>query len=258
MRLNYCSPPTCWQLRPEQVHVYLVPLKASPVCIEDFLLSLKPEECELANRFQTSALRDEFIAARGTLRTILGHCLNVSPSKVPLEYGEYGKPQVAASHALRFNLSHSGGLALYALSLTREIGVDIEQIVPVDDYEQIARQFFSPREISDMLSVPSSHRAEAFFTCWTRKEAYIKATGQGLNLALDCFRVSLLPAEPPLLEAPLDTRVWSIFDTSPKQGFAAAVVAEGIAPPPHTWFFSDADDCVSYFSNMGGTTTRKN
>jgi 4'-phosphopantetheinyl transferase len=224
-----------------------VPLAASPACIASFERNLASEERDRANRFRTAALQAAFIIARGTLRAILGRCLNLPPAAVPLDYGERGKPRVAGSHPLRFNLSHSGGRALYALSLDREMGVDLEQICPMTDCELIAQRFFSAGEIRDLLSLPPGQRNEAFFTCWTRKEAYIKACGEGLSLALDCFRVSLLPFEPPLLEAPADPRVWSLFDASPGPGYAAALVAEGTAPALRAWLFGDAEDCAGYF-----------
>jgi 4'-phosphopantetheinyl transferase len=166
---------------------------------------------------------------------------------VPLEYGEHGKPRITGSHRLRFNLSHSGGRAFYALSLDCEIGVDLEQIRPMIDCESIARHFFSDTEIRDFLKVPHRERDEVFFTCWTRKEAYIKAVGEGLRLALDSFRVSLLPSEPPQLEAPADTRVWSTFDVSPGAGYVAALVAEGTAHVLRAWQFGNAEDCAGYF-----------
>ena len=224
-----------------------MPLAAPPARIADFKQSLAQVERARADRFRTAALQEHFIIARGTLRAILGRCLNLPPADVPLDYGERGKPRIAGSHPLRFNLSHSGGWALYALSLDREIGVDLEQIGSMPDCELIARRFFSAPEIRDLLSLPPSQRNQAFYTCWTRKEAYIKACGEGLSLALDHFRVSLLPSEPPLLDAPADPRPWSLFDTSPEPGYAAALVAEGTAPALRAWMFADAEDCTSYF-----------
>jgi 4'-phosphopantetheinyl transferase len=230
-----------------EVSLCSVPLAASLACIANFERILAPEERARAYRFQTATLQQHFIIARGTLRTILGNCLNCPPADVPLDYGARGKPRIAGGHPLRFNLSHSGGRALYALSLDREIGVDLEQIGSMTDCELIARRFFSAGEIRDLLSLPPGQRNEAFYTCWTRKEAYIKACGDGLSMALDRFRVSLLPYEPPLLEAPADPHIWSLFDASPGPGYAAALVAEGTAPALRAWIFGDADDCAGYF-----------
>lgn len=245
--MKFCAPPDRWELRPGEIDVCSVPLAASPACLANFERFLAPEERDRADRFRTAALRKAFIVSRGTLRAILGRCLDLAPADVSLEYGERGKPRVAGGGALRFNLSHSGGRALYALSLDREMGVDLEQVCPMADCESIARRFFNGGEIRDLLSLPPGQREKAFFTCWTRKEAYIKACGEGLGIALDGFRVSLLPSEPPLLETPADSRTWSLFDTSPEPGYAGALVAEGSARSLRAWVFSDAEDCAGYF-----------
>lgn len=247
MALRYLSPPDSWDLRPGEISVFSVPLAASPARIAYFERNLAPEERDRAHRFRTPALQEAFILARGTLRAILGRCLNLPPAEVQLDYGERGKPRIAGGHELRFNLSHSGGRALYALSLDREIGVDLEQITPTTDCELIARHFFSAGEIRDLMSLPAGQRDDAFFTCWTRKEAYIKACGEGLSLALDAFRVSLLPGEPARLEAPADPRPWSLFDVRPGPDHAAALAAEGSASALRAWAFRDAGECAEYF-----------
>lgn len=247
MGLAYRSPPGRWNLHRGEINLCLVSLAASPGCIEAFERNLAPDERVRARRFYAVKHQEEFIAARGMLRAILGRCLGLPPAGVALEYGDHGKPRIAGGHRLRFNLSHSGGRALYALSLDREIGVDLEKAHPMADLEEIARRFFSPREVSELLSLPAVERQAAFFSCWTRKEAYLKACGDGLALALDGFRVSVLPSEPPRLETPSDPRVWSLSDVSPPDGYAAALVGEGMPATLHPWSFGDADDCAAYF-----------
>jgi 4'-phosphopantetheinyl transferase len=164
-----------------------------------------------------------------------------------LDYGERGKPRICGGYRLRFNLSHSGGQALYALALDCEVGVDLEQIRPMPDCDSIAARFFSAAEVRDLLSVPPDQRVEAFFACWTRKEAYVKAVGDGLCLPLDSFRVSMLPSEPPQLDATGDSHEWSLFDVSPGQGYAAALVGERSRTEVYGWAFSDAEECTGYF-----------
>jgi 4'-phosphopantetheinyl transferase len=247
VKLDYVAPPRRWSLRLGEIHVCSVPLVAPDACLATLREYLTSEEREQAGRFRTAALQDAYTIARGTLRAIVGRCLDMAPADVSLDYGEHGKPRIGSGHALKFNLSHSGGRALYAVSVDRELGVDLEEIRPMDDCEPIASRYFNEREIRDLLSLPARHRGAAFYTCWTRKEAYIKAVGEGLSHALDGFRVSLRPSEPPLLETPADTRVWSLFDVSPEPGYAGALVAEGNAPDLRAWVFNDAGACAGYF-----------
>src|SRR5204862_1285786 len=124
-----------------------------------------------ADRFLTLELRTAFVIARGTLRSILGRCLDLAPAGVPIEYGDSGKPRVAGASPLRFNVSHSGGQALYALTLACEVGVDLERTHRLPDRDLIARRYFSAAEIQDLESLSGDERDAAFFACWTRKEA---------------------------------------------------------------------------------------
>src|SRR5919199_1621700 len=125
--------------------------------------------------------------------------LRQAPPQLCFTYGRHGKPALATGTGgvpLRFNVSHSHGLALYAITRDREVGVDVERIRPEVAQEKIAERFFSPREVTVLRALPTPLQATAFFACWTRKEAYIKATGDGLSLSLKQFDVSLAPGEP--------------------------------------------------------------
>ena len=238
----------CRELHTEEVHLYSVPLVASAECIGNLEKYLAPDEWKRAGSFRTAALRDAFILGRGLLRTILGRYSRLSPSAVGLAYGARGKPHLLNNKRLRFNLSHSGGHALFALALDREIGVDIEHLRPMSNCEEIARRVFSVQEYRDLLSLARHQRGTAFFTCWTRKEAYIKAVGDGLSLPLDSFRVSLLPGETPALVAPKDPRVWSLHDVSPGPGFVAALAGEGTEMKVRRWTFATLEECARYFA----------
>ena len=244
MGLTYRAPATGWSPGRGEIHLCLVPLVAPAACLEKFAATLEPEERARAARFRTRKLQDDFVIARGTLRAILGRCLQVPAAEVRFEYGANGKPRVAGQPALRFNLSHSGERALYAFARDFEIGVDIELERPLDDYEDLARRYFSAAEVRDLATLPEHERTAAFFTCWTRKEAYIKACGEGLSLPLDAFRVTLRPAEPPRLETPLDHRTWSLFDASPGAGYHAALAAHGRPTALHAWGYRDAEHCA--------------
>ena len=217
----------------DEVHVWLCILDRPPNRLRSLLTLLTTDERERAARYHFEKDRHHFIVARGMLRTILGNYLRMEPEKLRFGYGSHGKPFLFEEQnqaGLRFNLSHSGGLALLAVSRSCELGVDIEFIRPDIAEEKIADRFFSAKEVAMLHTVPDHLQAIAFFNCWTRKEAYIKARGEGLSLPLDLFDVSLLPGEPAEL---LGTRIddeeisrWSLIDIAPAPGYAGALVAE--------------------------------
>src|SRR5262249_50093841 len=151
------------------------------------------------------------------LRKILSDYLNTGPEKITFTYNQYGKP---ATNGIHFNLSHSADLAILAVSRTRELGVDLEKITPIDD--RIAEHFFSPNEVAALRALPEDGQQEAFFAVWTRKEAYVKAHGQGLSIPLSSFDVSL--DHPARFLRGVDG--WSIESFEPAPGYVAALVAE--------------------------------
>jgi 4'-phosphopantetheinyl transferase len=195
---------------------------------------LSDDEAERAERFHFERDRNRFIAARGTLRNILSRYLSCAPSEIRFVYQSGGKPElvpaVSGMGELRFNLSHSANAALYAISRGREIGVDIELIRPDVPWEEIATAFFAPGEIAKLKALPENSRTVGFFNCWTRKEAYVKARGEGLSVRLDKFEVSVAPSEPPtLLRGPNPGEVerWSLVEVPLGDSFAGAVAVEG-------------------------------
>lgn len=215
------------------VQVWFVELTAGRAAIEDYWRILSSDERERAGRFRFPHLKTAFTLSRGTLRILTAGYLNVEPDQIHFGYSERGKPHVARPlTTVRFNLAHSGAFACYAFAAGCEVGVDIEQIRPVREQEQIVRRFFSPEECNDWMELADSERDEAFFRCWTRKEAYIKAVGDGLAIPLDSFRVSLRPDAPAaLLQVRPDSggwRDWALHSISPAAGYAGALmVPEG-------------------------------
>jgi 4'-phosphopantetheinyl transferase len=202
-----------------------------------FLGTLAADERARAERFYFQRDRERFVVARAALRAILGGYLNSTPESLSFCYGSRGKPALAADcsqDAIRFNVSHSGDVALYAVTRAREVGVDVELIRPELNAERLAERFFSPREIDTLRTLPADLRRHAFFLAWTRKEAYVKATGDGLSLPLNQFAVSLIPGEPAaLLSAEGDPREalrWSLRELTPGPGYVAALAVEG-----HGW-----------------------
>ncbi|MEW6406565.1 MAG: 4'-phosphopantetheinyl transferase superfamily protein, partial [Chloroflexota bacterium] len=145
--------------------------------------------------------------------------------------GEFGKPILLHSDGIDFNLAHSGDLALVAVARGRKVGVDVERIRQNTDLEKIARRYFSPREVSELLALPENQRFIGFFNCWTRKEAYIKAHGLGLSMPLDSFDVSLAPGEPAVLRetrpAPNEAAHWMLLALNVASDYAATLAVEG-------------------------------
>jgi 4'-phosphopantetheinyl transferase len=228
------TPPVNPTLSSPEVHVWRASLHTEATQLAQFYATLADDERGRAGRFYRQQDRVHYITARGILRALLGHYLHLSPQQVCLAYNAYGKPELASDSGpqpLRFNLSHSHELVLYGFTHGREIGIDIEYIRPTFARDQIAKQFFSPRENAALRVLTDSQHTLGFFNCWTRKEAYIKARGQGLSLALDQFDVSLTPGEPAALlqtrDIPQEAARWSLHELAPGPGYLAAVAVEG-------------------------------
>jgi 4'-phosphopantetheinyl transferase len=230
------NPPSALHLGKADVHVWRASLIQSEEKLALFATLLSHDEQQRANRFIFERDRQRFITARGVLRVLLGRYLELSPETLQFSYSEHGKPQLAfpANRDIRFNVSHSHELALYAFARSREIGVDVEHINEHRSTQAIAERFFSEREVETFLSVPRDQRVEAFFNCWSRKEAYIKGRGQGLSFSLRRFDVSLVPGSAAQL---LDCREpgnestpkWSLKEINARPGYAAALAVEGEA-----------------------------
>jgi 4'-phosphopantetheinyl transferase len=197
---------------------------------------LAKDEVSRAERFHFAKDRNHFIVARAWLRKLLAAYSGIDAAELRFSYAEKGKPSLEESQrsAINFNLAHSHGMAIYAFSRGREVGVDLEFIREDLADEKIAERFFSPREVDTLSTVPAELRKEAFFNCWTRKEAYIKARGEGLSMPLDEFDVSLAPGEPAALlrnhKEPAEVTRWTMQSIPVSSGYVAALVVEG-----HDW-----------------------
>jgi 4'-phosphopantetheinyl transferase len=228
----------------QEVHVWRTALDLSEVCLHRLWQALDSEERERANRFHFAKDRDHFIAARGRLRAILSRYLQIQPRDLRFVYGARGKPSLAGqTGGLRFNLAHSHGLALYAIAEGREVGIDVEFIRPSVAGEGIAERFFSRLEVAALRSLPPTQRQVGFFTCWTRKEAFLKAHGEGLGYGLNQFSVSVAPDEPAALVAiPSDPEAaahWSLQDLAPGPGYVAALAVERPLGNLRCWRYLD-------------------
>jgi 4'-phosphopantetheinyl transferase len=198
-------------------------------------LLLSPLERIRASRFAFDLDRSRFIIARAKLRQFLGERLQVRPASVELVYGPRGKPALAPQFAragLRFNVSHSNNIAVYAFASGREVGIDVEAVRAIKYADSIAARLFSRFENNAYLDLDPEDRPLGFFNCWTRKEAFIKALGEGLYYPLNRFDVSLAPGEPAKLLRVEDKRGsdsgWHLDAFCPAPGYVAAIVTENL------------------------------
>lgn len=232
-----------WQLPPDQlelpsdsVHVYAGLLDLGPSQIQELRKVLSEDELERAGRFHFDIHRIRYIAGRGQLRLLLGRYLAVDPTTIRFEYSKYGKPSLAPpfdATGLYFNLGHSDQLALYVFAWHRNLGIDLEykERRPVPDFTGICEHFFSPTEQAFLRATPPWNQKDVFYRCWTRKEAYLKASGEGLSRALDTFDVSLEPNEPVRLlrvkDEPEELERWTMQKLEMPDDYAGTICIEG-------------------------------
>jgi 4'-phosphopantetheinyl transferase len=226
--------PTDLALSDDVVHVWRAALDLPAATVRRLQRLLSIEERERAERFHSSRDRNRFIVAHGLLRSILSRYLNTGPSQLRFWYGRCGKPFLGrpqSQHDLRFSLSHSRELALYAIARGRDIGVDIEVIRPQSEWERIARRCLSASEQAELYALPAHVQCRAFCTCWTRKEAYLKAVGSGFTYLMNQVSVGAGPDAPAaLVQTNADLRDpsdWSLQDLTPGSGYVGAVAVEG-------------------------------
>lgn len=239
--MNSTSPDAAWLDCPKslaltdgELHVWRARLDQSAETIRALHETLCDEEKSRADRFHYPGGREYYIVGRGVLRDILGRYLGLAPDRISFSYSSHGKPALADSAgdaSIRFNLAHSGLLVVYAFVLGRNVGIDIERNRPDFAGQRIADRFFSPREAYTLRTLPKDQREAGFLNCWTRKEAYIKARGEGLSFPLDAFDVSLKPGEPAALLMTHgdegEAGRWSMLALETEPDYAAAVAVEG-------------------------------
>jgi 4'-phosphopantetheinyl transferase len=230
-----------WQLPPEelsidadQIHIWRLWLDLPDQQLEYLRRILSEDQIQRGRRFRFLRDKKRFIAAQGLIREILSRYLALAPERIRFVYNKYGKPDLeerSKSEGWHFNLSHSEDVALLGISGGFRVGVDIERIKPDRATEDIARRFFSPNELDTLITHPEDQRIAAFYRCWTRKEAYIKAHGEGLSIPLDQFEVSISLGEPPHLiniQGNVDEASrWSLHHLEPMEGYVAALAVEG-------------------------------
>ncbi len=230
------------QLVPDVVHVWYLPLELAAKQVEELHACLSPDERERAARYHFDRHRRRFVACRGQVRRILAGYLNDRADALRFRCGARGKPALDAAgrdSAIEFNVSNSEEVALLAVALDRELGVDVEHVREPRDFEGLAAQFFARTEVEQLRSLPEVQRREAFFNCWTRKEAVLKAVGTGLAFPLDKVVVTLTPGEPARLvmydDDPAAASQWWLVSLAPKPGYVGALAARGDPLEVHCW-----------------------
>ena len=222
----------------DALHLWHASVRRSDAQVARLERTLSRDERERAKRYAASRDRRRFVVARGLLRALLGRYLERDPASIAFDYGPAGKPELVGVQNeadLRFNLAHSGEVVLYAFVRGRRVGVDVEELRPLDDLEDLSRTVFSLRERDELKAHPPSRRLRAFFDGWVRKEALVKASGDGLGADLEAAEVSLARSDGPLLRAAHgDDRArapWTLLNVPIGPRYAAAVAVEGPHPP---------------------------
>lgn len=213
-----------------EVQIWRLSLADPHAWQEELTDALSPDELERAARFHFERDRRRFMSTRATLRALLGKALSIPPVEIRFQYGAEGKPALHAAHGsdLQFNVAHSHEMALLALARGPALGVDVEYARELDDAPRIAQRFFSQQEVAALLAQPAAQRHALFFRIWSRKEAFIKATGKGLSQPLSAFNVVTLSGEP-LTYVELEGVVtsWRLWDLPVGREYGAALVVGG-------------------------------
>ena len=239
------SPPETLALGHDEIHVWQANLDQPPSQLHNFFHKLAADEQARAARFYFARDREHFIVARGVLRAILGCYLNCTPESLSFRYGSHGKPALAGEtgETIRFNVSHSHGIGLYAVTRGWEVGIDLERIrfdLPV---AEITERFFSKSEVAMFRSLPTEAQHQAFFRWWARKEAYIKALGEGLSLPLNQFDLPAFEEQDTVLGTQRDQSEasrWSLHELTATPGFAAALAVKAHGWRLSCWQWPDA------------------
>ena len=232
--INWKRPPENPSLLTDDVHVWCALLDVPGETLQLLVQTLDSDEQMRASRFYFEQDRTQFIVRHGLLRKILASYLNIEPDKLQFSYTTNGKPylvQKFGDKELQFNLAHSHELALYALTLDRRIGIDIEHIYNFAETDQLANRVLSRQEKAELRKCPPNEKLEILFRYWTCKEAYVKAIGEGLFLPLEDIHLSLKPGSIARLvrikRSAQEASRWSLQELHPVPGFAAALVVEG-------------------------------
>lgn len=226
---SFTEPPS-WapELGESAMHVWAVGLAAEPSSLHTLL---SPDEVTAAGRFRFVEDRRRYVVARGSLRRILAVYADAPPARLQFRYGDRGKPHLEGHHPLEFNLTHAGDLALVAVTRIGPVGVDVERLRPIEDLLGLARRNFSAGEYATLANLPEAERLDSFLRCWTRKESYVKAVGDGLALPLGEFEVSFASGDRDRFlsigGSRSEARSWFLHGFRPAAGYLGALAVQG-------------------------------
>ena len=248
-----------FDFKPGDVHVWAIALDMKPKVLARIASVLNAAELEQGRRFRFVHHRDRFIAGRCAIRILLGHYLKLKPQKLTFAYGSAGKPFLTSSaldRHVHFNFTHSDNVALLAVTRTEPVGIDIERLDSLNDLDAIMTQVASPEERHRFCGLEGMEKRVAFFKLWTRKEAWLKATGNGITQLLTSVEVTFLPGEPArLIRVPIGSETpsfWRLYDVPTPTGFAGALCIQTEADFLNRRFYDDttSSHVVMGFSKM--------
>jgi 4'-phosphopantetheinyl transferase len=222
------GPSSSLVIRKNEVHIWLVQTNDESVPLGGFKDLLSSVEQDRASKFKFETDRRRYITAHAALRSIISIYITSPGRELQFASGPYGKPKLAPIHdnkKIEFNLSHSHELALIAVTQGREIGVDVEWVREDFTFDEVAQRFFTTREVAALHSLPTHFQREAFYKCWTSKEAFLKAKGTGLSGELDEVKILFTPEEGVRVNAIIPN--WTLVDLDPRDGYVAALAVEG-------------------------------
>ena len=223
---QWLAPPENLPPLADQIHVWLVRVDDERFCAACGAGLLGPDEKDRASRFKFPRDRTRYVVSHAALRSILGSYLRIAPEELRFSLGQNGKPKLQAKEAIPFNLSHSNAIALIAVARERQLGVDVEWMKEDFPFTEVAQRFFTLREVAALTTVPTGLQSEAFYKCWTSKEAFLKAKGTGLNGELDEVQIGLTPEKRVRIGATVPN--WSLYELHPGVGYTGALVVEGL------------------------------
>jgi 4'-phosphopantetheinyl transferase len=246
-------PPGELQVFSNQVHIWKADVCSFRKSLDLFTSWLSDEETQRWQRYLAADVRDRFLTARGLLRGIISFYTSRHPGHISFAASPLGKPYLGFPEGtgLEFSLSHSSGSILFAFSKGLPVGIDVEEIQQDMDYLMMASKFFSRSENQSILELPQSLQKQAFFNCWTRKEAYLKGMGVGLHASLQDFSVSVSPHEPAILLHPLpaddEGEPWQLFTIEPQPDYVAAGAVQSVQKPDLLFWQATPDWLESRF-----------
>jgi len=240
--IQWPSAPAHLHLAENEIHVWALPLDLESPALSKAVATLSAAEQDRAKKFRFDKHRNRFIAGRAGLRAMLGRYLQIQPGKLDFAYASRGKPSLSPEFAgarIHFNLAHSEDLALCAITCVAPVGVDVERVRTVKDAADLVARFFSKRESKLFKKLAPDKRPSAFFNLWTRKEAFLKATGEGIGDSLNSVEVSFLPGEQARLLAvasdPGQAVEWTLQDLQPGAGYVGALAIQVTGVAVRTW-----------------------